>query len=286
MPEPPDVFRSDLPAPVSAVVMSLLEKQPLKRPQTPAHLQAALNGIIQKQETAEINPDDSILDLGIDDEMISGAIIVDPDDFAHTEDDLILKPVAREQVESNIARRERFEPPTITVIEPPPHEIIEHSPQIETTAKVNVVRQESPVVMAQSAPADIKTKLFFVLLIIIVAALSLILFDPAMSFRSKAPANSPPEESTTEGSTEAVQPAKPALNDPEGRTSLDSSAGSTQSEQSVGNRPGKTQPPKRARGLKAGYSRQKPVVRTAQRKFKSRVAVRPAKRARVRSRYN
>ena len=50
MPEPPDVFRSDLPAPVSAVVMSLLEKQPIKRPQRPAHLQAALNGIIQKQE--------------------------------------------------------------------------------------------------------------------------------------------------------------------------------------------------------------------------------------------
>ena len=32
MPEPPGVFRSDLPAPISAVVMSLLEKQPVKRP--------------------------------------------------------------------------------------------------------------------------------------------------------------------------------------------------------------------------------------------------------------
>src|ERR1044072_9529860 len=54
-PEPPDIFRADLPQPVSAEVMSLLEKEPLKRPQPPAHLQAILKGIIGGRGTVEIS---------------------------------------------------------------------------------------------------------------------------------------------------------------------------------------------------------------------------------------
>jgi hypothetical protein len=53
-PEPPGIFRADLPAPVSAIVMSLLEKEPLKRPQTPAHLQALLNKIVRGHGAVEV----------------------------------------------------------------------------------------------------------------------------------------------------------------------------------------------------------------------------------------
>jgi hypothetical protein len=271
--------------------MSLLEKQPIKRPQLPAHLQATLNGIFQKQK---ISPDEPVLDLEIDDEMISGAVVDEDkmdseplpleypegnepligwDNFAHAEDALILEPVAREQIEPSPARRERFEPPTITVIEPPPHELLEHSP---APAKVIASQQENPALIVQSAPAGMRTKLFLVLLIIIGAALALTLFDPVASFRSQGPTNSPPEAATKEGSTEAAQPAKPALNSVEDRAPLDSNVDSSK----VGSTGGTSSRVRRRAPLL--YSRQKPIAR----KFKSNTAVRSAKRARTRARYN
>lgn len=318
MPEPPDVFRSDLPAPISAVVMSLLEKQPLKRPQTPAQLQTALNRIIQKRDAAEIGPDESVLDLEIDDGIISGEAadedetvslfggeplllesalsypaVNDPlagwEDFAQPEDTLMLKPVARKPVESGIARRERFEPPTITVIEPPLYEFVENTPAIETTAKMIASQQESPVVIGRGAPKDIRTKLFLVLLVIIVAALALTLFDPANSLRSlhkQATTVYTPEEATKESSPDVSQPAKPDSNAVEGRTQLNGNLNSARSAKTDD----KLRTPVRGQEPKAGaalrYSRQKPVFRAAPRKFKSKTVARPAKRARVRARYN
>ena len=254
-----------------------------------------MNGIIQKQGAAKISPDESILDLGIDDEMISGAVVDEDkteenehligwDDFAHSEDALVLKPVEHENIESSLTRREPFEPPTITVIEPPLQEIVEHSPLIETAARVIPSQQESPAVIARPAPSEMRTKLFLILLIIIAAALALTLFDPATSFRNKAPINSPPEESTKEGSTEAAQPAKPALNEVEDRAPLDGDVGPARPEKSVWNRSNKVRTSRRVQGFKAGYSRQKPIVRAAPRKLKSNTAARSAKRTRVRAR--
>jgi len=252
----------------------------------------------------KISPDEPILDLEIDDEMISGAVVdeyepvseppllesdlsypeeneplIGWDNFAHTEDVFILEPVAREQIESSPARRERFEPPTITVIEPPLHHVVEHSPAAETTAKVIASQQENPAVIVQSAPAGMRTKLFLVLLLIIIgAALALTLFEPAISFRRQGPTTSPPEEATKEGSTEAVQPAKPALNSVEDRAPLDSQVDS--------NRSDKIRTSSRVQGrARPRYSRQKAIVRSTTRKFKSNTAARPAKRARLRTRF-
>ena len=292
-PEPPGVFRSDLPAAISAVVMSLLEKQPIKRPQLPAHLQAALNGIIQKQETPLRSLDVPVLNLEIDDDIISGEAVDEDetegsewlggwDDFAHTKDASILEPVEREPVESSLPRREPFEPPTITVIEPPLHELVEHGPLIETPAKVIASQPASPAVAGRYVPAEMRTKLFLILLIIIVAALALTLFDSGaslMPFRNKAATHPPPEEATKEGSTEAAQPAKPVLNEIEDRAPLNNDAVPTRSEKPVWNRSSRVRTPRRT---VPRYSK----ARTAQRRFKSNVAARPAKRARIRARYN
>ncbi|MGA9771634.1 MAG: serine/threonine-protein kinase [Blastocatellia bacterium] len=303
IPEPPDVFRSDLPASISAIVMSLLEKQPLKRPQTPAHLQAALNGIARKQETAGINLNEPLLDLEIDDGIISGSVIdeagtergessseeseplVDWDDFAPAEDGLMLKPVADRQIES---RRERFEPPTITVIEPPPYVLVEPPPLIETTARVITGQQKKPAAPkspATVAPTEIRTKLFLILSVVIVAAMALTLYGPLISRRSQKP----PDEVTTAGSADAVQPAKAALpatpvlpaspvlpakpdsNDIEARTPFNSLPSA------------KTRPSRGVRGIKAGAT-----LRSSRqvRKVKSNTAARSAKRSRIRGRSN
>jgi serine/threonine protein kinase len=279
MPGPPDIFRSDLPAHVSAVVMSLLEKQPLKRPQTPTHLQAALNGFIQKQETAEISLNEPILDIEIEDVMPDPVVDdldtpallseesfyegnahqLDWDNFAHREDAFILKPVSDEKIEPIVSRkRERFEPPTITVIEPPLCETVEQVPVIDNPVKAIASQHESHAVIGQTAPAKLRVKLFFVLLIVVVAALALMLYDPDKSlllFRSQAPKKSPSEAATVvtkESPTDAPQPEKPALSSVEGPVLLDGSAQPVPAAKPVWNGPKKRRTLGRVKSFRAG----------------------------------
>lgn len=326
MPEPPDVFRSGLPAFVSAVVMNLLEKQSLKRLQTPAHLQAVLNRIIQGRETSEASEalgeagqsiiatdifsdlkessdglNEPLLDIGIDDGIISGPVVyedrtavsltgerfplrsalsysegnepqVSRDNFAPTEDALILKG----KTESDRPRkRERFEPPTITIIEPPLHEAVEQAPVIKNQAKAVASEEKSFAVSRLKAPVRMRSKLFLILLVITVAVLVVALLNPAKVL-NRFRANSPAESGTKEGLTDQTQTAEPVSGDVEKKASLDANP-------SEKTGPVKKRTSSRAQGAKEGtayrYSREKPATR----KIKSNRPARPAKRARSRA---
>jgi serine/threonine protein kinase len=302
MPEPPNVFRSDLPVLVSAVVMSLLEKQTIKRLYTPAHLQAVLNKIIQKQEAREVTEaieelsqpviatdeasaelNEPILDIEIDDGIISGPVVYeDRTAILFTEDEYQISQskFAPTETESVLPRkRERFEPPTITVIEPPLYEAVEPVPAIKNKAKAIASQQKSLAVTGQRSPVEVRNKLFLILLIITVGALVLALFDPA-NVLSRFQTNSPAEPVTKEVVTDPPQTANPVSNDAENHATLDADPTSS--------RPIKKRTSSRIQGLKAGtayrYFREKPVIRTAPRKSKSKRPARPATRTRSRAR--
>lgn len=320
-PAPPGIFRADLPAQVSPTVMSLLEKDPFKRPQTPAHLQAMLKGTVLDQGAVEINEpvddrdlpeieldslqsddqpevesvilNEPVLDIGIDNERIFAPAVDEDQPLAVFSDERAVVEAAVSQ--SNVLpRRERFEPPTITVIDPMENDPFEQAPPVEIPARVSEIEQNSPTQIEQGAPTGIKTTLFAVLLIIIVA-MAVILFGTASSsrlFRSRALPDSRAESATEDGSTseQGVSPsAEPAPTGGEAISpqSTNSDAANSNSANSNSGRSDETPSASRAQGRKASAARWssggRPIVRAGQRKTRSYRSTRVTKRPRWRA---
>jgi serine/threonine protein kinase len=252
-PEPPNVFRSDLPPAAITAVMSLLEKNPAARPQSHAELRAVLKMVVPDHEASETGStilDGSVLDALIDDEeylieepetansigedvfpfesalsdLKDDSLQVGWDNFASVESESVQRQGAgrefsaeaqsaearsaearpAEAQSSAAPKRALFEPPTITIIDPPEYMAGGTGLVSENPARVGAIQEEQPREAKQKAPSGMK--LFLMLaLIIVAAAMALMLTDPAnssKSLRNRAPASPPAEAITKEDSTQ------------------------------------------------------------------------------------
>ncbi len=265
-PESPNVFRPDLPPAAIAAVMSLLDKNPAARPQSHAQLRDVLSRVIEDQGAAKTDAaslNNSVWDALLDDEtplpasraeektaepivgdefplesafssLQEDALEVGWDDFASVESESVQRLDARREFSAGTqstadSKRAPFEPPTITVIDPPEYSAAGIGLVADNSARVGAIQEDHPRETKQeSTSTGMMPKLFLLLALIIVAALALILTDPAKtSSRNQVPASPPAEATTTEEST---QPAN-ALSDGVEKPSL------VESEPSAGNAP-------------------------------------------------
>lgn len=310
MPEPPYVFRPDLPPAASSVVMSLLEKLPEKRPQSHEQLQSALNEIIcddEKTETELINFDDPILDIHFEDEILSAPTLALVEDRPRQAVGEEYSFEDETETQWQIApTREPFEPPTITVIDPPAQDGVEpiHTTEIsepfiasqqnKRAPEKQIARSQiarSQIAASQTAPSKAKIALFLVLLLIAFLAVALMLIDRARStssFQNQTSENPAAATPVKENLPDKAQP--PASSSPaasssnEGRVTARpvNKSALLPSENSAAARSGERRSAVRTGAIQtsAGLrsSEKKPVVRTAQRRFKSYRSTRPAKR--------
>ena len=292
-PHPPQLFRQGISNYLSALILTLLEKNPDWRFRTAAQLQTALSRVapvdLPYEDAGGLNDHDQHEDSSQPEaqaveEVIQSAEVdfidpqTDPDAFVIAADNI--SPAlddAAEVAGDQITHREFFEPPTIIKIDPPPDRPYERRTRIEPSKRVSTARENSrpfSLYVSQNKPQGRRQVLVF--LAIVLAILLLISFMgrnymPGL-FLTAGKQNNLPEAPDTSSELTSSETDSPVSADQSGQLETESQLNQSSPIASVSPIPtqDKVTPPKRryAKRWRSIKSRSKPQARRKVRRSK------------------
>ncbi len=133
-PHPPQLFRQGISNYLSALVLTLLEKNPDWRFRTSGQLQTALSKVAPA-ESPSVEGESESAESDLIDSQASPDSAADNVRTAREDD--------AETARESITHREFFEPPTITQIDPPPYRSSEQKAWVEPSSRTPVTRENT-----------------------------------------------------------------------------------------------------------------------------------------------